>query len=96
MKMRHKVIEIRNMHTAIHELYIVNSKPKTTMRYFNALEDGDHVESDEYLWDLVNDNTEYLGEVNFREKKYSSKYGNYYEFDGDIYEIMNSSPYDIY
>jgi hypothetical protein len=65
-----KVIDVRDMHTAIHSLYIVNKKPKTTLKMFKELVSRDFngeidgIFSD--LWDGINENTEYFGEINFR------------------------------
>ena len=69
-----KVIDVRDMHTAIHSLYLVTRKPKTTLGYFQELEYGDFWQDDnycdytvEYYYNKINENTEYLGEINFRD-----------------------------
>ncbi len=61
-----KVIDVRDMHTAIHSLYLVNKKPKTTLKMFRALQE---LELEEYappLWEEIWRNTEDFGEIDFR------------------------------
>lgn len=94
--MKYTVIEIRNMHTAIHELFIVHQQPKTTLKYFQELENMGFDESGLH-WSFINRNTEYLGEVNFRTALENSRYGKYYAIDGDIYEVLNAgNVFDMY
>lgn len=62
-----KVIDVRDMHTAIHSLYLVNHKPQTTLDMFKSLENDalDEIEQ-AGLWDRISENVENLGEINYR------------------------------
>ena len=62
-----KVIDVRNMHDAIHSLYIVKSKPKTVLKAFMALDGCCCEYESDPLWNIINANTEYYGEINFRD-----------------------------
>ena len=64
-----RVIDIRDMHTAIHELYLVKHKPLTVIEVFAELTElgGDEdLYLKEIYWTFLKKNTEYLGEINFR------------------------------
>lgn len=62
-----QVIDVRDMHTAIHSLYIVNKKPKTTLKLFKSLNDCCCEYESEPLWNQIQENTEYFGEIDFRD-----------------------------
>lgn len=62
-----KVIDVRDMHTGIHSLYIVNKKPKTTLKMFKLLVELELEEYSQPFWDEINNNTEYFGEINYRD-----------------------------
>lgn len=61
-----QVIDVRDMHTAIHSLYLVNKKPKTTLKLFKSLDGCCCEYESEPIWNEINQNTEYLGEIDFR------------------------------
>lgn len=62
-----QAIDNHNMQTAIHEIFIVNSKPQTTIKAFRKLEDGDYQDEIEELelWDIINANTIFYDEVHY-------------------------------
>jgi hypothetical protein len=62
-----KVIDVRDMHTAIHSLYIVNKKPKTTLSLFKQLDDCCCEYESEPIWNEIMKNVECYGEINFRD-----------------------------
>ena len=62
-----KVIDIRNMHTGIHSLYIVNKKPKTTLKLFKSLVDCCCEYEAQPIWDEIWKNTDEFGEINYRD-----------------------------
>lgn len=61
-----KAIDVRDMHTAIHSLYVVNKKPRTTLKLFQLLNDCCCEYESDPIWDEINQNTECLGEIDFR------------------------------
>lgn len=61
-----KVIDVRDMHTAIHSLYIVNKKPKTTLKLFKSLDGCCCEYESELIWDEIMQNVECFGEIDFR------------------------------
>jgi len=69
-----KAIKVHNFRTAINELWEVNCKPQTTLKIFDEFQtwwNGDSVLSEldadhpyfYYLWEKVEENTTYIGEV---------------------------------
>lgn len=68
---KNQVIDVRDMHTAIHSLFLVTRKPKTTLDLFWMLSTFNEDEPlDEFqvneIWNEINQNTESLGEINYR------------------------------
>lgn len=62
-------IDVRDMSTAIHSLFLVRHKPKTVLNAFRGIELGD-CPYDNYLhWQVIEDNTENLGEIDYRALK---------------------------
>ena len=83
------VIEIRNMQTAIHELFLIKCKPMTTLKAFEELSEG----LNEYEnWNIINNNTDFLGEINYRFITDNRQY----TFKGIRYNILNNQSYDIW
>lgn len=62
-----KVIDVRSMHDGIHSLYIVNKKPKTTLKLFKELNNCCCEYESDPIWEEINKNTEYFGEINYRD-----------------------------
>jgi 3-methyladenine DNA glycosylase AlkD len=83
------VIETRNMHTAIHEIYLINSKPMTSLKAFQELEDGINEENN---WNIIDANCEFLGEINYR----NVTEARHITIKGIKYNILNNHSYDIY
>jgi hypothetical protein len=62
-----KVIDVRDMHTAIHSLYIVNKKPKTTLKLFKSLDDCCYDYENETIWNEIMKNVDSFDEINWRD-----------------------------
>lgn len=62
------VIDIRDMHTGIHSLYLVNSKPKACINAFDALTElgNDDQFLNRFYWNFLEENITCLGEINYR------------------------------
>ena len=86
------VIEIRNMHTAIHELFLLERKPITTLDAFRALSKGLDYKDENENWRIIHNNTSFLGEINFRDITESRQIIH----KGIKYNILNNHAYDIY
>lgn len=62
-----KAIDVRDMNTAIHSLYEINSKPQTVAKAFRRLAEIDYFENHFEmldLWKIIESNTTLLGEYN--------------------------------
>ena len=92
-----KVIDVHNMRTAVHELFLVKRKPKTTLKTFREIEGGNNNQTN---WNIIENNTEYLGEVHFRHFEGTKVWINrvlvseiYFDDGENRYRVMGS--YDI-
>lgn len=71
---KNQVIDVRDMHNGIHSLYLVTRKPKTTCNLFWQISNFNNEDfQDEFecqeIWDAIAQNTEEMGEINFRDFK---------------------------
>jgi hypothetical protein len=68
-----QAIDLHNMQTAIHELFIVEHKPKTVLKAFSWLDSPpedttseEYEDTAQYLFNtVINPNTDYLGEIHY-------------------------------
>ena len=66
MEKLEKVIDVRNMHTAIHSLYKVTGDEKIVLQCFQDLEfDNDGKLPEEYIWNELYQHVEYIGEIHY-------------------------------
>ena len=86
-----QAIDIRDMHTAIHNLFEVINNPDDVLSMFEALEEeGDRFKI-EFLWDEINKNTKFIAEFNFRNIRENRTVT---IWDED-YQILNPVAFDI-
>ena len=75
-----RAIEIHNYRTAIHELFLTKNNRSKTMEaikeldYIQGVWNGD-IEDNyynlDYSWQVISENLEYIGEINFRDIDYN-------------------------
>lgn len=100
-----KVIDVRDMNTAIHSLYLVKRCPKNTCKLFWSLSTFNDNGLDEFesmeVWNQINENVESLGEIHYQYIK-GDKYwkngvllsDNVYDDGTKKYKVIGS--YDIW
>ena len=82
-----KAIDYHNYQSAMHEVYLVTGDLGTVIAAFEwiAGESGFDEILDQYYWNIIEANTEYIGEVNYR-----------YAFDGNAHYYENHTPHPGY
>ena len=96
-----KAIDVRDMNTAIHSLYVIKSKPQIVAKAFRRLAEIDFFENNLEmcdLWKFIEKNTEYLGEYNANTQMFGSRIwrnkhlqsGVTVEHKGIVYNILES------
>jgi len=83
-----KAIDWHNYQTAVHEVFLVTGDLNAATEAFAwlaARDQPDAVVDDGYWWEIIDKNTEYVGEVNYR-----------YAFDGGAHYFENNKPHPSY
>jgi hypothetical protein len=89
-----QAVNVRSMHTGIHHLFVIDSKPKTVLKAFKALSKGVNEDEEQYLWfEVINKNTSDNFEINYR---FIENDNTYVDRKGQKYKIINDQSIDVW
>lgn len=91
-----RAIEIRNMNTGVHELYLLKPKvnAKRVLSWFRNL--GGSVSIIEFTWSQISKHTSEVVEVNYRNYSVNKSGNKYFLVNGEKWFVMNQNHIDVW